>query len=500
MLNKSLNFIKSRLFFRSILIIFFIIFSSSTNRAGIIKTSSWIQEIKKEPISEHSKQWLEEVVPYIITPAEKEIFLSLPNEEERGKFIDNFWKKRDPNPETPENEFKIAYYRRIAFANKFFGYGSIPGWKTDRGRVFILLGPPNEIQHDYLYGRGSLDRPGAIKEIWTYWNLPNPNLPYSLEFAFIDAYGTGDFKLEISLGYKDGTAFPLNLQASHAFFDQLEIMAEALRNPFEKSEKLREIITTQVSYDLVPFTCDFFIRKGSGESNQAIICLNIPLTSLEPKYIDRKNNYSMTIMLNVSNNLGQKILEKTQDFTFQNEIGDKTLKGPQIYSIPIIINFPPGEYGLHLLVLDNFSGKIGTFHKKITSPNFREDRLAMSDIFLFSSELEQEKGLTGLKYLSNEFKQDEELTLEFDVYNAQLNPETKKGHLRVKILVFRENKLIISSLPLDHELIDSTEGQIRTSLRLRNFEPGNYRLRVEVEDKNASISCFKEKELKILAQ
>jgi len=69
-------------------------------------------------MSEWSKQWLEEVVPYIITDAEKEFFLNLPNEVERGKFIERFWKKRDPNPQTPENEFKLDYYKRIASATK----------------------------------------------------------------------------------------------------------------------------------------------------------------------------------------------------------------------------------------------------------------------------------------------------------------------------------------------------------------------------------------------
>ena len=85
------------------------------------------QERKKEPLSEWSKQWLEEVVPYIITDAEKSVFLSLPNEVERGRFINQFWEKRDPDPNTPENEFKIAYYKRIAIANKRFSSGKRDG-------------------------------------------------------------------------------------------------------------------------------------------------------------------------------------------------------------------------------------------------------------------------------------------------------------------------------------------------------------------------------------
>jgi len=457
------------------------------------------QEIKKEPLSEASKKWLEEVVPYIITPAEKEVFLSLPNEEERGKFIENFWKRRDPNPLTPENEFKIAYYRRIAFANKFFTVGGTPGWKTDRGRIFILLGPPSEIQSDYLYGRSSINRPGAVKEIWTYWNLPNPDLPYTLEFTFVDFYGTGDFKLETSLGYKDNTSFPFNLQASHLFFDQLEILAEALRNPFEKTEKLRAIITTQINYNLVSFNCDLFLRKGPEGRTQAIAFLNIPLASLEAKNADGKNGYSLTLMLNVSNKLGEKILEKTQDFNFHIEAKEKRPAEPSKYSIPLIINLPPDEYVLHLLVLDNFSGKIGSFHKSLFFPDFKTDCLAMSDLFLLSSTSGAEEGLSKWRYPLNEFRQDEEMTLEFEVYNARLNKETGQAHLLVRILFFKESSLITASSPLEHIFSGSTEGQIRTSFRLHNFQPGNYRLRVEVEDKIAFASCFKERELKIIS-
>ena len=456
------------------------------------------QKIKKEPLSEASKQWLEEVVPYIITPAEREVFLSLPNEEERGKFIENFWKRRDPEPQTPENEFKIAYYRRIAFANKFFTVGGTPGWKTDRGRVFILLGPPSEIQSDYLSGRSSINRPGTIKEIWTYWNLPNPDLPYTLEFTFVDLYGTGDFKLETSLGYKDNASFPFNLQASHLFFDQLELLAEALRNPFEKTEKLREIITTQINYNLVSFNCDIFLRKGLEGRAQAIAFLNIPLASLQAKDADGKNGYSLTLMLNVSNELGEKILEKTQDLNFKIEAKEKLPDEPPKYFIPLIINLLPGEYGLHFLILDNFSGKIGTLHKNLTFPDFKTGRLAMSDLFLFASTSGGEERLSKWRYPSNEFRQDEEMTLEFEVYNARLHQETGQAHLLVRILFFKEGSLITSSSPQEHIFTGSTEGQIRTSFRLHNFQPGNYRLRVEVEDQIASASCFKEREIKII--
>ena len=118
----------------------------------------------KEPLSEASKQWLEEVVPYIITPREKDVFVNLPTELDRGQFIETFWKKRDPNPQTAENEYKLEYYRRIALANKFFGTGGIPGWRTDRGRFYILLGPPKEIERDLTSSVSALTMSRGPKE------------------------------------------------------------------------------------------------------------------------------------------------------------------------------------------------------------------------------------------------------------------------------------------------------------------------------------------------
>ncbi len=82
---------------------------------------------------------------YIITPEEKAAFKQLSNDEERDNFIEAFWQRRDPTPDTPENEFKEEHYRRIEYANEHFAAG-IPGWKTDRGRMYIKWGPADEVE------------------------------------------------------------------------------------------------------------------------------------------------------------------------------------------------------------------------------------------------------------------------------------------------------------------------------------------------------------------
>ena len=110
----------------------------------------------KAEVSQTYKKWLNEDVRYIITPEEEAVFKSLSNDEERDNFIENFWLRRDPTPDTPENEFKDEHYRRIAYANEHFAAG-IPGWKTDRGRIWIMYGKPDET--DSHPSGGTYERP-----------------------------------------------------------------------------------------------------------------------------------------------------------------------------------------------------------------------------------------------------------------------------------------------------------------------------------------------------
>ena len=91
------------------------------------------------------RQWLSEDVTYIISPDERNAFLQLDTNEEREQFIEQFWLRRSGNPDLPENDFKEEHYRRIAYANEHYASG-IPGWKTDRGRMYIMWGPADEVE------------------------------------------------------------------------------------------------------------------------------------------------------------------------------------------------------------------------------------------------------------------------------------------------------------------------------------------------------------------
>ncbi|HYA48087.1 MAG TPA: GWxTD domain-containing protein, partial [Burkholderiales bacterium] len=141
-------------------------------------------------LPERYKKWLDEEVVYIITPVERDVFLKLRTDRERDLFMDAFWKHRDPTPETPENEFVAEHYRRIAYANQYLGRDApFPGWKTDRGRMHILLGEPQEVQQ-FMGKNGVYDC-----EAWFYQGKTDLGLPAGFYLLFFKEHGQGMYKL-----------------------------------------------------------------------------------------------------------------------------------------------------------------------------------------------------------------------------------------------------------------------------------------------------------------
>src|SRR5215203_1520059 len=158
-------------------------------------------------LKEAYKKWRNTDVAYIITKDEKKAFDKLATDEERENFIENFWRRRDPNPDTEENEYREEYYERIAYANEHYTSG-IPGWKTDRGRIYITFGKPDSVE-SHPSG-GSYDRPsyeggGSTTtypfEIWFYRHLDD--VGEGLEIEFVDPTGTGEFRLARNANEKD---------------------------------------------------------------------------------------------------------------------------------------------------------------------------------------------------------------------------------------------------------------------------------------------------------
>ena len=191
--------------------------------------------MQNNTLSGKYRKWLDEEVIHIITSVERDVFLKLQNDRERDLFMEAFWKQRDPTKGTQENEFRTEHFRRINHANHYFGRSApIPGWKTDRGRIYIILGAPNDVQH--LEGKSQV----YPTEIWFYQGLTDVGLPPGFNLVFYQRRGVGDYELYSPLN--DG---PMSLMTSYQG-DPADYLAAY--------ERLREAdpILAQVSMSLIP--------------------------------------------------------------------------------------------------------------------------------------------------------------------------------------------------------------------------------------------------------
>lgn len=143
-------------------------------------------------------KWRDDDVVYLLSPEERKQFSRLQTEDACEEFISRYWLSRDPDPKTPQNEFKVEHYRRIAYANERFA-ASVPGWKTARGRAYILYGPPDEIElhpQGITYARPQEEGGGTTStypfERWRYRSIPS--VAENVELQFVDSTNSGDYK------------------------------------------------------------------------------------------------------------------------------------------------------------------------------------------------------------------------------------------------------------------------------------------------------------------
>jgi len=243
---------------------------------------------QQEDASRALKKWIDEDVSYIITGPERQAWKGLKTDEERESFIESFWLRRDPTPDTIDNEFRDTHYERIAYANEHFASG-IPGWKTDRGRIYVMYGKPDEIE-SHPSG-GTYDRPieeggGTTStfpfEIWRYRYIEGIGNEVLLEF--VDPSMSGEYRMTIDPSEKDALLHvpgagltwyeqfygidkaerlnqngasignPLGNTSRTNPFDKLQLMADIFKPPEIKYKDLEAVITTKLSFNVLPFS------------------------------------------------------------------------------------------------------------------------------------------------------------------------------------------------------------------------------------------------------
>ncbi len=407
--------------------------SGSTSSAG----SSQTQEVDplKRPVTEKQrkeqskalkeelkgtyKKWLDEDVRWIITDEERETFKRLSNDEERDNFIEQFWLRRDPTPDTVENEYKEEHYRRITYANEHFAAGK-PGWKTDRGRIYIMFGPPDQIDahpSGGMYTRPIEEGGGETStfpfETWRYRYLEAIQ-QQEVEIEFVDTCMCNDYHMTMDRSEKDallnvpgagltmyeqmglaskadrfnggglerlGTG-PLGTTNQSKEFDRLELYAKLNRPPAVKFKDLEEIVSHKVTYNLMPFEVRADFVKVT--SDTVLVPITIQMKNRDITFVtkDGVSRGTVNVFGRVSTMTGKiaQTFEDTVQVDQPAELLPKLVDNSALYwkALPL----KPGMYRVDLVLKDVNGDRMGTWTRGIRVPEYSEDKLAASTLIV----------------------------------------------------------------------------------------------------------------------
>lgn len=274
-------------------------------------------------------------VRYIITPKEYDEFTNIPVQE-RGKFIENFWKRRDPDPETEENEFKEAYFTRLEEAQEIFREGA-GGYLGDRGMIYVIFGPPNYVYHSNI---SIYDRGHGVREQWFYYLLLDRY--YDVEINFIDRLGSSSFAgtLNFSTG-KFELDRRLNIRGPNVFL----LIQEAKESFLEPGQKNKL------------FKYDIRIKKldKQGDSVKLMIQIQVPYKNIWFAKVEDKMEATLSVDAKILDDAKNKIWEHEQDYSLsvsEKEV-QELLKVRKEYVIEIPTSLETGKYSLHIIITDN---------------------------------------------------------------------------------------------------------------------------------------------------
>jgi len=479
------------------------------------------------------KKWLSEEVPYIITDQERAAFKKLATDDERESFIETFWERRNPNPTSPENEFKEEYYRRIAYANEHYASG-IPGWKTDRGRIYIMYGPADEV--DSHPSGGSYERPDSEGggetstypfEQWRYRYIDGIGTNIILEF--VDTTMTGEFHLTMDPGEKDALlhvpgagltmAEQMGMTGSQSKMDRfnrtdgmttgqtmggqtesqneftrLDQFAKIFRPPEVKFKDLKAVVTSRISANLLPFDARTDFIRVTDQTVLTPITVQVSNSDLQFQNKDGVMHGVLDIFGEISSLSGHIVntFEKTlvldvPEHEFQLFQNHKSLYQE---AIPL----KPGRYKLSLVLKDDSNGHMGSEELGIVVPTFGDELLTNSSLILAdqiqplpTSQVGSGPFVIGgtkvRPSVNNQFTRDQRLGIYMQVYNLGIDDKTHKPSLDVRYEVERDGKALVDQ-PEDPLNLKKASQQFTVvkSMPLKGLTPGRYTVQIKVTD------------------
>jgi GWxTD domain-containing protein len=492
------------------------------------------QELMKE-LGNPYKDWLTGPISYIITPEEQKAFLQLQTNSERENFIEEFWARRNPDPDAEDNTYKDDFYRRVAYANEHFSSG-IPGWRTDRGRIYIMWGPPDSIE-SHPTG-GAYERPadeggGETStypfEDWTYRYLPGIGENVVLEF--VDPTMSGEYYLTTDPSVKDALLYVPNAgltdmeamglasktdrfqntdgthmaentgtpqNSSLNEFNRLELYAKIFQPPPVKFKDLEAIVTSRVVRDELPFQYRFDFLRITDSTDLVPVSIQVPNREMSFKDKDGVQTATLNVFGRVST-LGGRIAQTFEDTIQQdipNTLFQQSKNGRAIYQKALPLR--PGLYRLDLVIKDVNSGNVGVISTRLPVPQYNDTKLSASTLIL-ADELQgvssQDIGVGQFVLgdvlvrprLGGVFKSNETMDFYMQVYNLEMDPKTHRANATINYLVTtgpsNSQKTILNQTETSAQLGDNGEQlTIKKRLPLTGLPPGHYKLQITVHD------------------
>ena len=496
----------------------------------------------KVELSKTYKKWLDQDVPWIITDEERAAFKQLSNDEERDNFIEAFWQRRDPTPDTVENEFKEEHYRRIEYANEHFAAG-IPGWKTDRGRMYIMYGPPDEI--DAHPSGGTYDRPmeeggGSTStfpfEDWRYRYLEGQGLGQEVIIEFVDTCMCGDYHMTIDRSEKDALKYTPNggltlfesmglanktdrfthggieqigtgvlnggVDTQTKEFDRLEQFYALQKPPAVKFKDLEEVVSHKINVNLMPFDVRADFIRVTGDT--VLVPVTVQVKNRDVTFVNKDGVQRGTVNIfgrvtTLSGRIAQT-LEDTVQQDIPAELLPKVTENSSVYwkALPL----RPGRYRFDVVVKDVNGDRVGTWSKGIVVPDFADDKLEASSLILADQmEPVAAKNVgTGNFVIGTTkvrprvapsdgkpvvFKRDQKLNFWMQVYNLSVDDKTHKPSATVEYDVVNTatNKPVIHTVESTDQMGNiGDQVTLQKTLSAANLGPGVYRIQIKVND------------------
>ena len=491
------------------------------------------------------KTWLNEDVIYIISPEERSAFLQLETNEEREQFIEQFWLRRSGNPDLPDNDFKEEHYRRIAYANEHYASG-IPGWKTDRGRIYIMWGPPDEIE-SHPTG-GTWDRPmdeggGSTTtypwETWRYRYLEGIQENVILEF--VDTTSTGEYHLTMDPSEKDaltnvpnaglsllesmgmaskadrfarsdGTHLPTAMGGQPSSLDEftrLELYAKVQRLPDVKYKDLEALVTSRMVRDQVRFTYRTDFMKVTSDTVLVPVTVQIPNHQLQFKAKDGVHSASINIFGRVSTLTGRTVqtFEDSVSKDFPDSLFQQSVKLYSIYQKALPLR--PGLYRLDLVIKDVESGNVGVVNSRLAVPRYEDEKLDASSLILAdqiervpASQIGTGQFVLGSSKvrprLDGDFTTADKLGIYLQVYNLKPDEKTHKSNATFVYTIRKGNEQVMQFKETSEEMKQTGDQvTIERLLPLATLTPGKYTLEVSASDALSQTSIARSADFSI---